>query len=192
MARRIPRLALSPVLAAAACLAVAAPAQAAARPCVVGEWKLTGFTSKTIGHVEFQSQSKGLKGTRLTVTKSSLSYDFTRSKKLLTTGVDSGKPIKEWSKYAGRLKVKATFKGRAKGRLSLKTKTASGKATLTRSKAPKSHDGLAKLIRKKTWDPVVLKQASYTCTARTLTFRLSKSWYSGEYQFHSTVRYTRL
>ncbi|GAA2722903.1 hypothetical protein [Actinocorallia aurantiaca] len=192
MARPIPRLALSTVLAASACLSVAAPAQAAARPCVVGEWKLAGLASKTIGYVEFQSQSKGLKGTRLTVTKSSLSYDFTRSKKLVTTGVDSGKPIEEWSKYDKRLKVKAAFKGGGKGRLSLKTKTASGKATLTRSNAPGRRVGLAGLIRKKTWDPIVLKQASYTCTAETLTFRLSKSWYSGEYQFHSTVRYTRL
>ena len=191
MTRRLPRLALSSALAASALLAAASPAEAAARPCAVGKWTLTDFSSKTIGYTEYQSASKGMKGVRLTVAKSSLSYDFTGSKRATTTGVDSGEPIKEWTKYNKKLKVRAALKGGAKGTLALKTKTASGDATLTHSRAPQRRHGLAALIRKKKWDMVVLKRASYTCTAETLTFRTGQSWYHGEYQFHATLRYTR-
>ncbi|WP_106399497.1 hypothetical protein [Actinocorallia populi] len=192
MSQRILRLVLPCALAASVLPAVASPAgAAAARPCVVGKWKLTGFTARNLGYVEYTAVSKGMKGVRLTVAKSSLSYDFTRSKKAVTTGTDSGKPIDEWTKYDRRLKVGATFRGGAKGTLALKARTASGDATFTHSQAPSRHRSLPARIRKKQWDMVVLKRASYTCTAETLTFRTSQSWYHGEHQFHATLRYTR-
>lgn len=189
---RIPRLVLVAVLAACALPAASPAGAAAAGPCAVGKWRLTNFSAENIGYVEYTDVSKGLKGVRLTVTKSALSYDFTRSKKAVITGTDSGKPINEWMKYDKKLKVGVKLRGRAKGTVALKAKTASGDATFTRSQAPGRHRSLAAVIRdKRLWDMVVLKRASYTCTARTLTFRTHQSWYHGEYQFRATIRYTR-
>ena len=164
------RLLSAAVLTAGLAFAVPAPASAAAAPCAVGTWKLTKYTLKS--HIEeVTAKAKGGEGTRLTITKKSASYDFSRAKKVVTKGVVEGDPYTVTDVFKKKLTFKSSLIGKKKmGSLNLKPKTATGGATISSFLGNQS-TGTAKLVRNYKaglYDPFIPTFGQYTCTSKTL------------------------
>lgn len=166
------RLLSATVLTAGLAFAVPAPASAAATPCAVGTWKLTKYTLKS--HIEeVTANAKGGEGTRLTITRKSASYDFSRAKKVITKGVAEGDPYTVTDVFKKKLTFKSslsTIAGTKTGGLTLKPKTATGNATITSflGAQPTGTAKLAKNYRAGLEDPFIPVYGQYTCTSKTL------------------------
>lgn len=164
------RLLSAAALTAGMVFAVSAPASAAPAPCVVGTWKLTKYTMKSrIDGVT--ANAKGGAGTRLTITKKSTAYDFSKAKKVVTKGVSMGDPYTVTDTFKKKLRFKSSILGKKKiGGLSIKAKSATGGATISSFLNGQS-TGTAKLARNYRaglTDPFIPTSAQYTCTARKL------------------------
>ncbi|MDX6738335.1 hypothetical protein [Actinocorallia sp. A-T 12471] len=162
------------VIAAVAAGAVAgAPgaASAAAKACAVGKWTMVkhSFSAKGEG---YDFTGTGGKGVRLTVGKKSLSWDFRGSKRLVSQGTRSGEKVAMWSRYDGRLRVPASFKGNKKGLLTADVRKAKGDATARTGKVgakrPDATYPLAPNYRKGKPETIALGSGSFTCTGRSL------------------------
>lgn len=164
------RLLSAAALTAGLAFTVPAPASAAPKPCAAGTWKLTKYTLKS--HIEeVTAKAKGGEGTRLTITKKSAAYDFSRSKKIVTKGVVEGDPYTVTDVFKKKLTFKSTLTGKKKtGSLTLKPKTATGGATIS-SFLDNQSTGTAKLARNYKaglYDPFIPTFGQYTCTSKTL------------------------
>ncbi|MCD0451293.1 hypothetical protein LO762_19120 [Actinocorallia sp. API 0066] len=113
--------------AVAGAVAVAAPAQAAPRACVLGTWKQTAHVGTVIAD-DSRTELRGAHGVRLKVTRTGVAYDFTKSTKETTTGVVEGIHWNAWTKYTGKLSFDATVKGAKSGTIRVKPRTAAGGA----------------------------------------------------------------
>ncbi len=166
---------------AATVLALPAPASAAAKPCLLGKWKLTRYTLDAKGPGSYAT-GRGGQGIRLTVAKKSVTYDFNGSKKLVVTGRSDGEKYSLKTAYRKRLTLKSTLKGAAKGTLALKAKSAKGNATatVTRNGAPVITYNVAESVyRESGWEPVAPLRTTYTCNARTARFQMKNTDESG-------------
>ncbi|WP_106400768.1 hypothetical protein [Actinocorallia populi] len=164
------RLLTAAALTAGLAVTVASPASAAPGPCAVGTWKLTKYTLKS--HIEeVTANAKGGEGTRLTITRKSASYDFSRAKKVVTRGVAEGDPYTVTDVFKKKLAFKSTLVGKKKtGSLTLKPKTATGAATISSFLGDQSTGTaeLAKNYRAGLKDPFIPDFGQYTCTSKTL------------------------
>ncbi|MCD0453016.1 hypothetical protein LO762_28105 [Actinocorallia sp. API 0066] len=151
-------------------LAVGAPASAAPKPCAVGTWQLTKYTLKS--HInEVTANAKGGTGTRLTITKKSATYDFSKAAKVVTKGVAEGDPYKVTDVFKKKVTFKSTLIGKKKtGSLTLRPKTGTGNATISSflGKQPTGTAKLAKIYRTGIEDPFLPTFGQYTCTSKTL------------------------
>jgi len=159
----------------AASMSVVVPAQAAAKACVLGKWRSTSY-HMTIENGVGQTYAKGAKGVRLTITRTSLAYDFNKSTKETLTGFSSGSLIFRSSyQYAKKLRVKATVKGAKKGSIVIKSKTATGNATGTgRRTWPERKNlgtyNMAKSLRSGSVQSLVPVKSDFSCSGKTLKF----------------------
>lgn len=164
------RLLSAAVLTAGLALAAPAPASAAANACAVGTWKLTKYSLKS--HInEVTANAKGGEGTRLTITKKSATYDFSRAKKVVTKGVAEGDAYAVTDVFKKKLTFKSSLIGKKKtGSLTLKPKSATGAATISSSIGGQSTGTakLAKNYRAGMVDPFIPTFGQYTCTSKTL------------------------
>ncbi len=165
------RLMLAAVVAAGGALAVPASASAAPKSCLVGNWKLTKYkmNSNIDGEV-INSQGGG--GTRLTVTKKSVKFDFAGSEKVVTKGKKpGGKAYRMAEAYKKSLTFKSSFKGAKKGSLLLKVKSATGKATVTTliGGKPVGTVKLANYHRKGEVTPFIPIFAKFSCTSKMMS-----------------------
>ncbi|MEO3783041.1 hypothetical protein ABGB12_06920 [Actinocorallia sp. B10E7] len=164
------RVALAAALAAGAALALPTAAAAAPKqPCAVGKWKLTQYKldSRSEGYT---AKAKGGEGTRLTITKKTVTYDFNRSKKVVTKGVLEGEAYSVTSVFRKTLKMKSTLRGNKKGGILLNVQSASGNAKVAETANGKylgSHS-IVKTYRKGETDPFIPPAAFFTCGAKTL------------------------
>ncbi len=161
------RLLPAVVLVAGAVLAL--PAPASARPCVTDDWRLTRYRMAAVGpNVEISA--KGGEGARLSITKKSLSYDFTRAKKIVTEGADNGDDYVMTSVYKKKLSFASTLKGAKKGTLSIRRKTGSGDATVKTvfNKTPLPAVKLARYYRNGNTDPFIPVRPAFACAGKTL------------------------
>lgn len=158
----------------AASVSVAAPAQAA-KACVLGKWRGTSYSIIIQGPAG-ETYGEGLKGVRLTITRTSLAYDFNKSTRETNTGYSLGSPtFISWSKYTKKLRVKATVKGSKKGTIVLKHKTATGDATGTDTQTWPEHKyngtwSMAKNVRTGIAESFVPVKSSFSCSGKTLKF----------------------
>ncbi|MEO3785394.1 hypothetical protein ABGB12_18850 [Actinocorallia sp. B10E7] len=161
------RLVLATALAAGGTLAMQAPASAA-KSCLLGKWKLTQFTMTAKGE-NIDVTGQGAEGMRLTVGKNSVTYNFTKAKKLVTTGTEAGKPLTVETQYKKSLTMKSSFKGTKTGTLTLKPKTASGSATGTVSFGGKKTPAykLAKKYRGGEYEPIAVPVSAFDCSGKT-------------------------
>jgi hypothetical protein len=170
----VSRVVLVGAVVAASVSVVATPAEAA-KACVLGKWRSTSY-SLIIQGPAGETYGEGAKGVRLTITRTSVAYDFNKSTKEMLTGYSLGSPTfrSSW-KYAKKLRVKATVKGSKKGSIVLKHKTASGDATGTGTRLWPEHkntgtSNMAKNLRKGTAESQVPVKSSFTCSGKTLKF----------------------
>ena len=166
---------------AAAVLTLPAPTSAAAKPCLLGQWRLTGYTLDAKGPGSFTT-ARGAQGIRLTVTRKSVAYDFDGARKLVVKGRSDGEKYELRTTYRKRLTLKSTLKGTKKGTLALKAKSAKGGATaaVVRNGAPVITYNLAQSVyRQGEWEPVAPLRSSYTCTGKTARLRMTHTDESG-------------
>ncbi|GAA0936898.1 hypothetical protein [Actinocorallia libanotica] len=152
-------------------LALTVPAAASAAPgsCAVGTWQLTKYRLKS--HIdEATANAKGGEGTRLTITRKSASYDFSRAKKVFTKGVVEGDSYTETDTFRKKLAFKSSLTGKKMGSLTLKRKSATGNATISSivGGQPTGSAKLAKNYRAGLEDPFIPVFVQYTCTSKTL------------------------
>ncbi|ROO86166.1 hypothetical protein EDD29_3729 [Actinocorallia herbida] len=163
------RLVSAAVLAAGLAFAVPAPASAAAGPCAVGTWKLTKYKYKS--HIdEVTANAKGGEGARLTITKKSAAYDFSRAKKVVTKGVVEGDAYTVTDVFKKKLTFKSGLTGKKTGSLTLKPKSATGGATISSwlGGQPTGTAKLAKNYKGGLEDPFIPTFGQFTCTSKTL------------------------
>ncbi|GAB2828387.1 hypothetical protein GCM10022221_28500 [Actinocorallia aurea] len=163
------RLFSAAVLAAGLASVVSAPASAAANPCAVGTWKLTKYSLKS--HInEVTANAKGGVGTRLTIAKKSVTFDFAKSKKVVTKGVAEGDAYAVTDIFKKKLTFKSSLIGKKTGSLTLKPKSATGGATISSSIDGQSTGtaNLAKNYKGGMEDPFVPTFGQFTCTSTTL------------------------
>ncbi|MEO3786969.1 hypothetical protein ABGB12_26905 [Actinocorallia sp. B10E7] len=180
---------------AAAGIAAASPAEAKATRCVLGKWSLTSYTSVARGKLQgesFNHTTHGLERTKLTITKTSISYNFDQSMRADTRGTSSAKPWQEWAEYGGKLNVKATVKGSTKGSVKVKRKTATGGGWYVQTIFIQSQKidlgpwNLAKEHKEGAWNEVTPFSSSFTCKGKTLRME-SKAGING-----SSTKVTRI
>ncbi|MEO3788010.1 hypothetical protein ABGB12_32185 [Actinocorallia sp. B10E7] len=163
------RLLSAAALTAGLAFTVPAPASAAAGSCAVGTWKLTKYRFKS--HIEeVTANAKGGEGTRLTITRKSAAYDFSRAKKVVTKGVAEGDPYTVTDVFKKKLTFKSALMGKKTGNLTLKPKTATGNATISSvlGDQPTGTAKLARNYRAGLEDPFIPTFGQYTCTSKTL------------------------
>lgn len=164
------RLMLAAAVAVGGVLAVPAAASAAPKPCLVGKWKLTKYkTNSNVGGEVFTAQGGG--GTRLTVTKTTVKFDFSGSERVVTKGeFAGGKAYRMVNVYRKSVKFKSSLTGKKKGDLTLKPKSAAGNATFTAVLNGKSMGTtkVAKYIRSGKSDPFIPVYAQFTCSGRMM------------------------
>ncbi|WP_106403283.1 hypothetical protein [Actinocorallia populi] len=159
---------------ASASVVAASPAEAA-KSCVLGKWKSTSYTMLIQG-AGAETHGSGLKGVRLTVSRTSLAYDFNKSTKEELIGYNLGDPsFRSQVKYAKKLSVKATVRGAKKGSVVLKPRTATGDATGANTRTWPEHENLskwklAKSLRTGTPESFVPVKSSFSCSGKTLKF----------------------
>ena len=156
-------------LTAGLALALPAPASAAPKSCAVGKWQLTKYKLKS--HIEeVTANAKGGEGTRLTIAKKSVAYDFSRAKKVTTKGVAEGDPYTVVDVFKKKLTFKSSLTGSKTGSLTLKPKSATGNATITSALGgvPTGTATLAKNYRAGLDDPFIPVFGQFTCTSKTL------------------------
>ncbi|WP_106400134.1 hypothetical protein [Actinocorallia populi] len=157
------RLMLAAAVAAGGILAV--PASAAPKSCLVGKWRLTKYeTNSNVGGEVFNAQGGG--GTRLTITKKSVKFDFSGSERVVTKGkMPGGKAYRMVNVYKKSVKFKSALRGSKKGALMLKPKSATGTATFTTvlNGAPMGTTKIAKYHRSGETDPFIPASALFTC-----------------------------
>ncbi|MEO5874138.1 MAG: hypothetical protein ABIS86_01025 [Streptosporangiaceae bacterium] len=158
----------------------AVPAGAVAKRCTTGTWKLTRAEHRTSRPGDlFWATTRGGAGERLKITGAgSLTYDFGRAAKNVTTGTLGGRKYTGWVRYRGKLKVKATLSG---SRIRTRIKSASGGATYRIVvSAPSVFDSasrnLAPKIRSGDSDQVVAAAGTFTCRGRTLKISETDSY----------------
>ena len=155
-------------------VAVAAPAEAA-KACVLGKWRGTSYRMIIQGPAG-ETFAEGAKGVRLTISRTSLVYDFSKSTRETLAGSSLGSPtFRSWAKYTKKLHVKATVKGSKKGSVVLKAKTATGDATGTGAQTWPEYKNngkwnMAKNLRTGTAESVVPVKSSFSCSGKTLKF----------------------
>jgi len=161
-------------------LALPASASAAAKPCLLGKWKLTKYSMNAKGPGS-KATSWGGQGVRLTVAEKSVTYDFGGSKPIIIKGFSDGEKYDMKTTYRKRLTLKSTLKGAKKGTLALKPKSAKGdaRAALVMNGAPFITYSVAKVYREGSWEPVAPTRARYTCTAKTARFKMTETDESG-------------
>ncbi|MEO3782730.1 hypothetical protein ABGB12_05345 [Actinocorallia sp. B10E7] len=158
----------------AASVSVAGPAEAA-KACVLGKWKSTSQRLIIQGSGG-ETHGNGVKGVRLTITRTSLAYDFDKSTRETLVGSSLGSPtFRSWVKYTKKLKVKATVKGSKKGTVVLKPKTARGDATGTGATTWPEYESMgrwniAENVREGVVEDAVPVKSSFSCSGRTLKF----------------------
>lgn len=186
------RLVLAAALATGSALALPASATAAARPsCLIGKWKLTKYKmDSTVQGAKATAQ--GGAGARLTVTKKTVSYTFTGSKKVITTGINGEQPYTKVDVYKKRLTFKSTLNGVKKGDLTLKVASAAGDATLSTkwNGVSLGTSKLAKTYRKGQMEPFVPPYARYTCTSKALKLQFEAG--GGDSTVVSVLSYKRV
>lgn len=116
----------------------AAPAQAA-KPCYVGEWRLTAQTGSSLGHDPNQAirmSWHGGAGSWMNLTSTTASFGFKKAKSEYRTENWGGHQRKGYTAFWGRLDVKVKV---SKGVLTRLGRTATGNATYMRTwTAPKA------------------------------------------------------
>ncbi|WP_106398123.1 hypothetical protein [Actinocorallia populi] len=175
---------------AAAVLALPASASAAAKPCLLGKWKLTKYTLDAKGP-GLSTKARGGQGIGLTVAKKSVTYDFNGSRPLAVKGISDGEKYDMKTTYSKRLMLESTLKGARKGSLALKPKSAKGgaRAAISRNGAfVMSYSLVQNVYREGSWEPVAPLRSSYTCNAKTVTFRTTSTDDSGTGTIVTTYR----
>jgi len=162
---------LAAAVAAGGVLAVPASASAAPKSCLVGKWKLTKYKmNSNVGGEVITSQGGG--GTKLTVTKKSVKFDFAGSEKVVIKGKKpGGKAYRMAESYKKGLTFKSSFKGAKKGSLLLKAKSATGKATVTTliGGKPISTIKVANYHRSGEVNPFIPVFAQFSCTSKMMS-----------------------
>ncbi|WP_157963650.1 hypothetical protein [Actinocorallia populi] len=161
------RLLPAAALAAGAVLALSAPASAKA--CVTDDWKLTRYRMAAAGQ-DVRISAKGGEGTRLSITKKTLSYDFTKAREVVAEGNDNGDEYTLTSVYKKKLHFKSSLKGGRKGTLSIKRGSATGDATVKSlfNTISLRTVKLARHYRNGNVDPLVPARPAFACSGRTL------------------------
>jgi hypothetical protein len=164
------RLVSVAALAAGAVAVVPGGASAAPAPCAVGKWRLTKYTLKS--SIEgVTAKGSGGQGTLLTVGKKSVTYDFSRAKKVTTKGVVEGYRYTLVETFRKKVTFKADLVGKKKtGSISLKTRSGKGGATISGVYGgdPVATVKIAKSYKAGKSNPFVPTFGAYTCTGKTL------------------------
>jgi hypothetical protein len=156
-------------------VAHAAPAEAAARKCAVGNWTLTKLAAANVATVEgayepLITEIAGGTGTQLKITPSAAIYDFSKSKPVILSSKDAPRPTKVRFTYRKSLTYGLTLTGAAKGTFTPKLKTVSGPATLKVLIGQTTHTArLAPMVKNRDDFFVIALKAVSTCTKKTLT-----------------------
>ncbi|MEO3787375.1 hypothetical protein ABGB12_28955 [Actinocorallia sp. B10E7] len=186
------RLMLAAALATGGALSLPASASAAPKSCLVGKWKLTKYKMNgNIGGEIINSQGGG--GTRLTIKKKSVVYDFARSERVVTKGKTAdGKAYRMVDVYKKKVTFNSTLTGAKKGSLSLKPKSATGNATFTTTLngVPAGTTKIAKYYRKGEIDPFIPVYAQFSCSAKAMGLLMEAEGPEGA--LASEFYYTRL
>ncbi|WP_214412152.1 hypothetical protein [Sphaerisporangium fuscum] len=177
--------------------AVAAPAQASVRAaCYQGAWKLTAMKIVSKGATVESSAAtdvlKGGAGTRLTLTATGATYDFTGSKKVVfklqsdnTTG---------WDQYSGALKARAKVTGDRQGRIAVSRTGATGDAKEATTYTDPYVKGPSGTVRSRLaqgyYDGPLVQNAAFTCAGPTLTMVDRRK--NGPWTTVADLRFTRL
>jgi len=171
-------------------VALTAPAEAAAKKCAVGNWALTSSVSTSSTTVEGNKANLKLTGgvgTKLKITASSATYDFSKSKPVNMTGTMAGAPMTMKATYRKTLKYGVKLTGAAKGMFIPKVNTATGPATV---KTVGGTERLAPMVRRGEDLFVISLPMTSTCTKKTLI--LSLKFKSGDTALNSKVGFRRI
>ncbi|MFI6602386.1 hypothetical protein ACIBHX_39560 [Nonomuraea sp. NPDC050536] len=172
--------------------ALAVPAEASPK-CSLGQWKLTAMKivtkGKTVNSPSATDVSKGGAGTRLTLTATTATYDFTASQRIaFKNGSDA---TSGWDQYTGVLRVRVTTTGDRQGVLTTSRAGATGNAkartTYVDTKGPSwsVRSDLAEGV----YDGPLVQHAAFTCDDTTLKMvdkRARNGWTTV-----STLQFTR-
>ncbi|GAB2849437.1 hypothetical protein GCM10022221_56100 [Actinocorallia aurea] len=171
-------------LAAVVGLCVAVPAQAASaapgdpgarKACVLGTWKQTGENGTAVSD-DALSEVHGGAGVKLTITRKTVDYDFTRSAKETASGHVEGIHWSAWTKYDKKLSFEATVTGSSSGTVKVKPKSAEGGAT-GRYKATVPNIGAERTWKLRTTyrgsgqESIAPVKSSFTCAGKSLTLK---------------------
>ncbi|GAA0937141.1 hypothetical protein [Actinocorallia libanotica] len=186
------RLMLAAAVAAGGALAVPAAVSAAPKPCLVGKWKLAKYKMDSNVKGEVMA-AQGGGGTKLTITKKTVKFDFTDSERVVTKGkFAGGKAYRMVDVYKKSVTFKSALSGKKKGSLTLKPKSATGGATFTTvlNGAPMGTTKIAKYHRSGETDPFIPLFAQFTCTSKTMTLLMEADGADGAMasQFYYTRR----
>ncbi|GAA2620885.1 hypothetical protein SMC26_17075 [Actinomadura fulvescens] len=183
--RKVTGAALAVLTAASTLVAISAPAEAAPRKCTVGKWRLT----KAAGQVKGPSSTlrfAGGHGTTLQLTpKGRAIYTFTRSARVTEYGSAKGVPFQLWLKYDKGVLINAKITGNKKGTITLRPKTATGRATLhgrvmKPAQYPLKKQSFTHLFKRGQADEALVPlHVSFTCTAKTLRLHQKKKTRTG-------------
>jgi hypothetical protein len=156
-------------------VALAAPAEAAAKKCAIGTWTLTSMAAanvETFEGEEVTTKVNGGAGTKLKITPSAAIYDFSKSKPVFLNVKVDGAAIKGKFVYRKTLRYGIKLTGAAKGTFTPKIKTASGPATVRITSIPPSDvltGRVASRVKNGNDVFVITSKIDTTCTKKTLT-----------------------
>jgi hypothetical protein len=165
---------------AGATVALTAPAEAAAKKCAVGNWSLTKLAGTNVATFEGKkviSKITGGVGTKLKITASAATYNFSKSKPVILTGNVGGVNVKGTFTYRKSLTHGLKLTGAAKGTFTPNLKKISGTATVkvVISSDPNPITGPVVPQVKSGDDLFVIRtKAVSTCTKKTLTLSQQK------------------
>ncbi|GAA3210001.1 hypothetical protein [Actinocorallia longicatena] len=158
---------------------LATPAQAAPaavkKKCAIGSWRLSGQATTNVavvGGKKIVTKMSGGTGTKLKITTSTASYDFSKSKPVWMVANTPNGVLKAKFTYRKTLKYAVKLTGGAKGTFTPKAKTATGPATVRAVILPDIDGGVQRLapqVRSGDDVFVVRVKALSLCTKKTLT-----------------------
>ncbi|GAB3658421.1 hypothetical protein GCM10027589_18980 [Actinocorallia lasiicapitis] len=172
------RIGIAAVVVAAGSIVVAGPAQAAAKPCAIGTWKLTKQDVVIKGVHKgkaFTTTFKGAKKVKLKIEPKRLSMDFDGSTPQWANWTHDGS--QGYEVYKGDYTAAVRLTGGAKGTFEVALKTAKGtaRAGFHQTKPSKQYMGsydVDKTIKgfrnHKIYDTLALTKGSFACSGKTL------------------------
>lgn len=190
-------------VAAAGVLVVPAQSASAVTKCAVGTWRVN----------EVQHEERLIDGTlddwnyflkgygkiRLKLTATRWTYDLNASALGRYSGTRNGKNFEGIRRYRGKVTMKSMISGTRKGKIAIKLRSATGKATgWRRDTAPKLDPVITKFnlisalhLPQPQGMDAFPELVSYTCTATTMKFR-SKYQFEGSQNVVLNMHLTRI